>query len=564
MKKIKNYFEKLDNRIFLVSFLVVMFVACSKLFSRYCINGHDLEYHLLRIEALKEGIQMGRPFLKVNVLFFGGAGYASSMFYPDFLLYIPALLRVIGVSINSSFHIFVFICILLCYISTYYSVKGISKNKYAGIIAASIITLCNYHLEDIFVRSAVGEYTAFIFIPLIIYGIYNTVYEEMSKPQILGIGFLGVLLCHTLSFAICAFITVVVFVINIKKFIRNPKIIVKLVCTAILSASLACAYWLPMLEQFLKDSFYVNKDQWVDMSLGAMQLSNGFSYIFPSLGFAVVLFCIPVFLIKGSEKSDSIKYSEILVLGSFLLILISSDLFPWKRLGKYLSMVQFPWRFYLVVSVCLSMAAGVILTKIASSVRLTKFVVFTDKSDGKNITESLFGRLVLFIAILTMSITAFNSLKINDTGYYDYSNDYYSYVPFTANVIAGEWLPQRVESIELLLEQSEHVISNEGNDVPFERSKNEVVVYTDREYEYVDVPLVYYNGYSAKGADGNNLECDGNGTNGLTRVYLNGYNGQVTISYKGTNIQRIARIVTVISAVFLIVLFVLNRRRYKS
>lgn len=507
---------------------------------------------------------MGRPFLKVNVLFFGGAGYASSMFYPDFLLYIPALLRVIGVSINSSFHIFVFICILLCYISTYYAVKGISKNKYAGIIAASIITLCNYHLEDIFVRSAVGEYTAFIFIPLIIYGIYNTVYEEMSKPQILGIGFLGVLLCHTLSFAICAFITVVVFVINIKKFIRNPKIIVKLVCTAILSASLTCAYWLPMLEQFLKDSFYVNKDQWVDMSLGAMQLSNGFSYIFPSLGFAVVLFCIPVFLIKGSEKSDSIKYSEILVLGSFLLILISSDLFPWKRLGKYLSMVQFPWRFYLVVSVCLSMAAGVILTKIASSVRLAKFVVFTDKSDGKNITESLFGRLVLFLVILTMSITAFNSLKINDTGYYDYSNDYYSYVPFTANVIAGEWLPQRVESIELLLEQSEHVISNEGNDVPFERSKNEVVVYTDREYEYVDVPLVYYNGYSANGADGNNLECDGNGTNGLTRVYLNGYNGQVTISYNGTNIQRIARIVTDISAVLLIVLFILNRRRHKS
>ena len=69
--------------------VIVLLAACAPLFTINCIGGDDIIYHLLRIEALKEGILAGRPFLRINMLFFGGAGYASSMFYPDLLLYFP-------------------------------------------------------------------------------------------------------------------------------------------------------------------------------------------------------------------------------------------------------------------------------------------------------------------------------------------------------------------------------------------------------------------------------------------------------------------------------------------
>ena len=101
----KKYLQNRENRITLFFFLITMIVATSPLVSRYCINGHDLEYHLLRIESLKEGIRIWRPFMKVNTLFYGGAGYASSLFYSDILLRIPALLRVCHLSIGKSFHI---------------------------------------------------------------------------------------------------------------------------------------------------------------------------------------------------------------------------------------------------------------------------------------------------------------------------------------------------------------------------------------------------------------------------------------------------------------------------
>ena len=121
--RLKEYYKDRKNQIITLVFLITMLIACAPLISKYCINGHDIEYHLLRIESLKEGIKIGKPFLRVNTLFFGNAGYASSMFYPDILLYIPAVMRLLGLSINSSYHIYVAVCIILCYLSSYFCIK---------------------------------------------------------------------------------------------------------------------------------------------------------------------------------------------------------------------------------------------------------------------------------------------------------------------------------------------------------------------------------------------------------------------------------------------------------
>ena len=67
--KLKSYFIK-ERVIIIWAFIITMLFAMMPLFSVNCIQGHDLAYHLLRIESLKEAILMGTPFLKINVLFF--------------------------------------------------------------------------------------------------------------------------------------------------------------------------------------------------------------------------------------------------------------------------------------------------------------------------------------------------------------------------------------------------------------------------------------------------------------------------------------------------------------
>lgn len=560
----KTYFKDRENRIFIAIFVIVMFVACSKLMTKLCINGHDIEYHLLRVEALKEGILMGRPFLKVNVLFFGGAGYASSMFYPDFLLYVPAILRAVGVGINASYHVFIALCIILCYFSTYYSVKGISGNKYAGLISAIVLTLCNYHIDDIYVRSAVGEYTAIIFIPLVIYGIYNVVFENMSKPYVLGIGFSGLLLCHTLSFAICAAVTVVIFLINIRTFIKNPKIIIKVIATAVISIVVTCSYWLPMLEQFLSDSFYVSTEQWIELAQSAKQTASVFYPAFPTLGFAVVLACLPIIFLKKKDIDDSVVYSLVLIVLSAGFIFMTTDLFPWNRFGRFFSSLQFPWRLFLITSTLLSMSAGVILLKIMSSYKLEKLIVFTDKSSSENVTESLMGKLVLFIVVCIMSLTAFDAMSENDLGYYDYSNDYYTYKPFTSTVIGGEWLPSRVSDVEGIVDMSEKAVNQDGNSIAFVRNKNELSFTSTGNSKYVDVPFIYYKGYCAKADNNQELLVDGSGINGMTRVYTDSYEGEVRVYYKGTLLQMVSKGISFCGVVLLFVIFFVDLRRKKK
>ena len=410
----RDYFKDRDNRIVWIISLVTIIAACAPLFTKLCMNGHDLEYHLLRIESLKEGIQAGRPFLKINMLFFGGAGYASSLFYPDFLLYIPAVLRVFGVTINTSYHIFVGVCIILCYLSAYYCAKGMTGSRFAGIVTAILLTLCHYHIEDIYVRSAVGEYTAFIFLPFIIYGIYNVLFYEMDKPYLLSIGFGGLLLCHTGSFVLCVGLCAVIFLIRLKVLIRAPRVFLRLAITALVTAGVTCFYWLPLLEQLMSTEFLVSTP-WMDPVNEARTFAQLFYTQFPSIGAGLIIIYIVRILVKKEsfdsedreKNNDLIGFADLLYLFGILAALASTKLFPWEKLGKYLGFIQFPWRLFIIASALFVFADGI--------------VIYDYIERGKNFLPEMAAAGVFVVCALS----AFFVMEQNDQGYYDYSDDYY-------------------------------------------------------------------------------------------------------------------------------------------
>lgn len=544
----KAYFQDKENRIVAVIFLITMLIACSPLISRYCINGHDVEYHLLRIESLKEGILMGRPFLKINVLFFGGAGYASSLFYPDFLLYFPALLRVCGVGINASYHLFIALCLFLCYGAAYYCIKRMTGSRYAGAAAGVLLTLCQYHMDDVYIRSAAGEYTAFIFLPFVIYGIYNVLYEEMDKPWVLGVGFGGVLLCHTSTFVMCLALGIAAFLLKWRVFAKKPMLIGRVALTAALTAAVTIFYWLPVMEQLLSAQFYVSIP-WMEPVNEAVRFAEILYPIFPSLGFLLLLFWLPrIFLKKDVQNEKLLGFSDCLTAAGMLFALLATDLVPWDRIGIYLLFVQFPWRFFIMSSVLFSLADALILfccTKRDTIIPLEKMTLL----------------LVLFV----MSAGALTSLSKNTEGYYDYSDDYYMYQPYTANVIAGEWLPQTVTEVEALVAKSGQLLSDTGEAIAFERIKNAITVPIEKNYAYVDIPFIYYKGYSAYLIDENGaktkLPVTDEGDNGFCRIFLGDQmQGSLTVVYDGTFAQGFAIGTFAIAVLGLAGVFVIKKR----
>lgn len=579
--RLSTYFQNKRNRIVTAVFFITVFIACVPLISKYCINGHDIEYHLLRIESLKEGIKAGKPFLKVNMLYFGGAGYASSMFYPDFMLYIPALLRVLGVSINAGYHIFIAVCVILCFVSVYKCVKAMTGSTYGALTAAVLLTLSPYHLDDIYVRSAVGEYTAFIFVPVVIYALYNLIYEKMDKPQLFVIGYSGVLLCHTSSFIMCTVFGIAVIVMYGKKIFGNIRLFTKLLISTAVTLLLTAFYWLPMLEQFLDTSFYVNTP-WMDPKDEAVGFAQAFGPYFPTLGSICVLVLIPRIFMKRKRTfineidtdaafrpremvkearngrpeegtvDRNIVYADILMLAGAVFTVCASDILPWARIGRYLSFIQFPWRFFIMGSCLFAMAAGLIYGRIAGRDEdVTEIWVFDKAVDSAVINT---GAVILTVLMILCGYNAFSGYSHGLQGYYDYSDDYYTYKPYTSNVIAGEWLPNAVTDRDSLITDSEKMTASDGTELSFRREKNAVLADIDSDYEYIDVPFIYYKGYSAEFDDGTGtrqkLEVTREGHNGFCRVYMDGHNqGSLKVAYKGTVLMWISEFVSILTLI---------------
>lgn len=547
--KIRQKISKRENYISVIFFIITMIIATSPLVSRYCINGHDIDYHLLRIESLKEGILIGKPFLKVNTLFFGGAGYASSMFYSDLFLYFPALLRVLGVSIGKSYHLFVASIFALCYLTTYYSVYKMSVSKYAASIAAIIMTLCPYHMDDMLLRAACGEYCALVFVPLAIYGIYNVIFEEMDNPWAFGIGFGGLILTHPATCIMCVAFGILVFVIFIDRLIKDPSIVLKLVavCATVMAAT--AFYWVPMCEQFATTSFYVS-DNWSDMLDSALNFSAVFSKTFPCLGFLLIAFMLPRFTLRKKDY-PILSYVDAMLAASLLFVIGSTNIVPWEIIGKYFSFLQFPWRFLLMSSTLLAISDAIILK------------IFIERI-GDNKKEFICD--FMLVAVLALfAATAFERFSQESFEYYDYGDDYYSFKPYTVNVIGGEWLPKTVTDRDMLVAQSGFMIFDESFTEEFTRQRATITRDIDESHNYADVPFIYYKGYAAYLTDdeGNKtkLEVTGEGYNGMCRVYLNGQTGHLSVLYKSTVLQIVSY---VISAVTILALFALWFFEYRN
>ncbi len=526
---------------------IILLAACAPLFTVNCIGGHDITYHLLRIEALKEGILAGRPFLRVNMLFLGGTGYASSLFYPDLLLYIPALLRVIGVGIDLSFHIFIAVCIVLGYLSCFFSVRYISESDTAALAAAVIFTLCQYHIDDIYVRSAVGEYTAMIFVPLVIAGLYDLACKGFGRPWLIVAGMTGVLLCHTITAVICIVLCIIFTLVYIKKILSQPGVFLRLAGAASVTLAITAFYWAPVLEMLSDGGF--GTDFVFDLGYESVKLWEVFYNKTGRMGIAVFLFLLIRLVIR-----KSMRFADICMICGLLLTLFSTSLMPWERLQGMLGFIQFPWRVYVAAGPLLAAAGGIYVSILASEAA-------TGDAEGTMLRE----RLLLIITAGIMLYSEICVLQRNDQPYYSYSDDYFAYASHTAEIIGGEWLPVTADDREALTAEADIAVADDGTRLQADRYKNEIRLDSVPDTaEYVDVPFVYYKGYAATDSDsGTGLSVSKEGRNGCVRVYTGGARS-IRVYYRGTPVQHISDVVSVVCAITLAVYLIMRTRRDRT
>ena len=178
----QRYGESGGEKREILIFLLGLSVAVSlPVFSVYLGTGDDLEYHLLRIDALAEGLRDGQFPVRVSSYWNNGYGYGSSLYYCDFFLLFPALLRIGGLSVQRAYKQYLVAVNVLTAALSWFSLRKIGSRKSAAL-GTILYMFLPYRILCLYRRAAVGEYTAMAFLPLAAAGVYQ-IYTSGPLPK---------------------------------------------------------------------------------------------------------------------------------------------------------------------------------------------------------------------------------------------------------------------------------------------------------------------------------------------------------------------------------------------
>ena len=369
------------------------------LFVDFMISAHDLHFHLIRIEGLKVALSEGQFPVRINNYALTGQGYADPIFYPYLFLYFPAVLRMLGLSIIDSYKIFEFVVIFAGVLISHYSFNAIIKDKRAALIGMFLYNVTPYHYACLYTRGAVGEYLAYAFIPLVVWGCALLLAEETDKESLkkgsllLILGFSAIIQSHILSCEMTGIFLIVALIVFVKRFVRL-KTFLAFVFSGLITLGLNMWFIVPFVSSLGMDYVVFNGEPSTIPHENALMLyqifgarSNIFGYshsrvggISGEMGISIGLascLCIIFVIIEAvnlyNKRADDSKNTRILRVSAFLAAMalwLTSDLFPWKKIeglpvfGSIFGMVQFPWRYLGIGGLCLSlMAAAFFATK---------------------------------------------------------------------------------------------------------------------------------------------------------------------------------------------------------
>ena len=512
-------------------FLAALAVVLPLLLKEGIPFGNDASFHLSRVVSIAEGLKNGIFLPGVYADYFNGYGYGNGLFYPDFFLYIPSVLSLLGMPAITAYKAFLVLLTGAMACTMYLSVKSVWRSDFAASASTVLYLLCSFHTTDLYQRSSVGELLAFVFLPLIVAGFWQVVYGEKEKWPLLFTGFSGLVLSHVLTAVLIGGFAAVFLLFNRPRLAREPKRLAALGKAALWSIVLTLFFLLPMLEQLVVNPVWGDTGLLGSISNWAVPLKNlilaipqsiGEKYVPPAgIGLALTLL-----VIAGLFFNRSDKLIQILSLSGLLLLFCASAYFPWHLFENVLSTLQFPWRFYLFISVFWCFASGRIIESM------------TEKRENQLIIAAIAAGIMLIAYFVNVAYTYKNyaQMVVN------------TYPTFAAGC---EYLPEDVTLSHIQESQKRHQNAAKRTDYSLYKIELE-------RNGLNELPLIYYSGYEAL-LNGNRVEVYRN-VNGMAEVAVN-ETGTLIVQYKGTPLRRVSETISLVGVIVGIALLFKNKRK---
>lgn len=554
--------------------ILISIIASLPGWTDYLLASGDLEYHLMRVEGIKDGILNGQFPVRIAPEWQNGYGYASSIFYGETLLYIPALFRLIGFSVHTSFKMFHILMNVSTVLISYFCFSKLFKDKKIGVICSALFSVSVYRIFKIYVAGSIGENLGMMCLPLIAYGFYKVFTGNVKEKHYknawipLTIGFTGIIQSHLLTGELVGFFTIILCAILWKKVIRKETFIV---LSKVVIYSILLSFWflIPFLDYMITGDFVIQHVsartiQYRGLYLAHLFLTyyirggnflpyeNGMKATDPygvGITLTVTLLVWGVLLFLKKQKKLEKNYRTLGVISSiFALLSISMSLsnFPWDMIQgiggickTLVSSLQFPNRFLTISTISLTVLVGVVIKCLSFNKVL------------KN----------LYLGTMCILFLCCNIYLLNDILFYASFYRLYNSRGMGTGYIAGaEYLPYGSDATLFTYRVpicDGAVIKNYKKDglsisIQCENLGEETIL---------DLPLLYYKGYQTIDCKtGEKLHTYAGNNNDVSVIIPKGYVGTLETKFISPVYWRIAEIISILTFGCMILIGVIKKK----
>ncbi|WP_130836675.1 hypothetical protein [Lachnoclostridium sp. Marseille-P6806] len=366
------------NALVTVVLAAVLFLSQYALLVDYIPYGDDLMYHGYRLQQLGEGLKNGYFPVRLQPGWMNGYGYAPGIFYGDLFLYPAALLSACGVPTASCYRLYILLCNAATAGVSYFAFRKMSGRKITALLGCVLYSLSMYRLANLYTRAAAGEFTAMIFLPLLVLGFWTLCAGEeedkaaAKRPDTAGwlyltAGATGVLESHMLSVLMVALFGLLFGILAWKRMLRRRTLLSLgkfVLATLLLNAS----YIVPFLDYYIHLDIR-NSHMVRNLAGRSIQIADLFA-VFPqtsgvsertpfTLGLALgacVLPAVLMLLLRAFGKNQGLVRSVLCLNALALLMCTRAFPYEWIRsnvppLYHVLQNLQYPWRLLEIATI---------------------------------------------------------------------------------------------------------------------------------------------------------------------------------------------------------------------
>lgn len=456
MTVLKEYIKKHQSKIILelIFILLAILFVLPFVSHGFIPAGDDLGYHFDRVIEIADNFKHGNFFPQMYTYTFYRFGYLLNSFYPWLTIVPFAIFKNIFsnqvIAFAWGFGLYIFIGLNI----TYHVSNKLFKNKVQSFFTALIYIFSGYLLTDGYSRFAFGEFIAVIFIPACFYGFYAVLFGNKKDWPYLAFGMSAIMLSHVLSTFIVTMTFTILFVV-LFHWINDRKERIKRLAFAVgVFITSSAIFLLPFVQQELYQKFAqpspmpLSGPNFGDNIISALNSNNG-----DNLGFIIIsVLILGLIFWKALNKLEKSCY----VIGTIVLAFTTS-LFPWTMLtNTFLDVIQFTFRFDMVVTILYAVVAGKI-------VRVVLDKIFAKNND--RIKKSLVSVGALLIILVPWLGDVTNILNYQMAGTPEQYRFTKSYKLFTDQ--NGLWMDQYTpeKGQSALGGVTEHLAIVDGNQV---------------------------------------------------------------------------------------------------